>query len=255
MSEPTGSIVIPSIVQPSCESLEPRRLFAGIGVAGKVLAVKGTNLEPNTITVGLAPGGTAVTATVVSVAKNGQSQTLTKTVALASLKRVIIVGGATNDLITIDQTNGSFPLPARILTGNGDDTVMGGDEPDNIRTGKGNDYLSGGAGDDSIFGVYGNDTIIGGTGKDTLHGGRGFDMINGSAGISDALIGGHGGDTMLGGDGPGSVNTFFATPTFIQSDTSNFRKHVDKLHIITYTEPEDDNNLVDELLNGEGGFF
>ena len=249
MSEPTGSKL-----EATCEALEPRRLWAAVGVAGKTLEVRGTNLQPNTITVGLAADGTDVTATVVSTANNGLTHTVTKTVPLSRLKKVMIVGGLTADTITIDQTNGSFGLPTRILTGNGNDSVYGGDEPDNIRTGKGNDYLSGGAGNDSIFGVYGIDTIVGGTGKDTLHGGRGTDLIDGSAGFDDVLIGGHGGDTLLGGDGPGSVNTFFATPTFIQSDTSNFRKHVDKLHILIYSEPDNSGDLLDSLLGG-GGFF
>lgn len=53
-----------------------------------------------------------------------------------------------------------------ITTGNGADTLYGGDGHDKLYSGAGNDLLYGGKGEDYFFGGSGNDTIYGGEGDD-----------------------------------------------------------------------------------------
>jgi Ca2+-binding RTX toxin-like protein len=233
-----------------CELLETRRLYAGIKLVSHVLDVGGWLLIPNIITVGLAPGGTSVTATISFATVNTPDKIITKTFPLSLVRRVYIVGGKNDDLITIDQTNGSFPIPTRIVTSNGNDTVYGGDEPDTIIGGIGADSLSGGGGNDSIYGEFGNDTIVGGTGNDTLHGGRGIDLVDGSLGGNDVIIAGHGDDTLWGGSGP---NTFFVLS--LESDTTNFRLHYDHLHKVTIAPTSSDDNGVLDTLGSLLGFL
>ena len=70
-----------------------------------------------------------------------------------------------------------------INTGDGNDTVYGGQYKDTITGGLGDDILHGGDGNDTIYGDInntssyngGNDTLIGGLGNDFLDGGRGDD--------------------------------------------------------------------------------
>src|SRR3954453_14919271 len=73
-------------------------------------------------------------------------------------------GGAGDDTITLDETNGH--LPAAQLFG-----------------GQGNDALTGGSGDDVLYGQQGNDTLVGGGGADLLYGGNGADTLIGGAGV------------------------------------------------------------------------
>jgi len=101
-------------------------------------------------------------------------------------------GGAGNDVITLDETNGILPA-ARLFGGAGDDTLTGG---------SGNDELNGGSGNDALFGRAGNDVLSGGDGNDTLTGGAGSDHMFGGDG-NDRLIWnpGDGSDLFEGGDG------------------------------------------------------
>lgn len=89
--------------------------------------------------------------------------------------RIVIDGGGGNDFIR-DRVD---TLPATLLGGNGDDTILG--------SGTG-DFIHGGAGDDDLEGSNGRDTIVGGSGDDCLVGGSGADLINGSTGNDYARI-------------------------------------------------------------------
>lgn len=233
----------------ACESLEVRRLYAGIHLVKRVLEIGGWPIAPNTITIALTPDEQSITATLSFTAKRNKPVTVvTKTVPVADVSLLYIVGGKASDFIQIsDPPGGTFPIPARILTGNGNDTVYGGGEPDSIVGGIGEDLLSGGGGDDSIYGEIGNDTLVGGAGSDTLHGGRGFDYIDGSAGTNDVIIGGHGGDTLLGGDSGDSVNTFYVMS--IQSDSTNYRPYIDHLHDVTIAPKSDSTSWWDQVTN------
>jgi len=86
----------------------------------------------------------------------------------------------------------------------GDDTIDGGLGNDRIEGGDGNDRLIGGLGRDFVAGGDGDDFIFGGSGatdgRDNLQGGNGNDFMNGGAG-NDLMAGGAGNDTMVGGDG------------------------------------------------------
>ncbi|MCA9247053.1 MAG: peroxidase [Planctomycetales bacterium] len=92
----------------------------------------------------------------------------------------------------------------RLVGGDGDDLIDGGDDRDRIfgrggndvlLGGRGNDEIDGGAGDDWIFGNDGHDDLAGRNGHDMIFGGRGNDSLTGNRG-SDLLDGGRGDDTM-----------------------------------------------------------
>ena len=120
------------------------------------------------------------------------------------------VGGAGNDVITLDETNGPLPA-ARLFGGAGDDTLTGGSGNDDLRGDAGNDILSGRGGNDTILGGAGNDTLIGGTGDDILNGGAGNDFVDGDQGTDVGILGagddvfqwdpGDGSDKVEGGSG------------------------------------------------------
>jgi Ca2+-binding RTX toxin-like protein len=74
----------------------------------------------------------------------------------------IITGGGNDTVIGTTGNN-------RIETGAGDDTVYGGD---------GDDTIYGGAGEDKLYGGAGNDYIVGGSNKDFLDGGSGIDTVD-----------------------------------------------------------------------------
>jgi Ca2+-binding RTX toxin-like protein len=187
------------------ESLEPRRLFTISLGASHILNVRGSPGAPNTITVGLAPGGLSVYADVSwPTKKKVINQTATFPLSRGILQ-VTINGGNLADIITIDQTNGSFPIKTAILSHNGNDTINGGDEPDKIVLGNGNDVVNSGNGKDNLYAGLGHDTITGGSGNDVFHGSvRGHDkMIAGDG--SNIFVDPHGTDTVMGGSGH---NTF-----------------------------------------------
>lgn len=71
---------------------------------------------------------------------------------------------------------------------------------EHLITGDGNDTLVGSASANRIQSGVGNDSIDGGSGNDTLDGGAGNDTLNGG-GAGDSLIGGAGIDSMVGGGG------------------------------------------------------
>lgn len=95
-------------------------------------------------------------------------------------------GTGTDTLLNIDN----------VVTGSGDDVVIGDDERNIIRTNGGDDRVDGGAGNDYIQGGDGNDTLDGGADFDIVEGGNGADLIDGGGG-GDLLEGGNGDDTLV----------------------------------------------------------
>jgi hypothetical protein len=110
------------------------------------------------------------------------------------------------------------PVPAEVMGGAGDDTlvggaaadglhgeagsdrILGGDGADTIVGGAGRDILDGQRGDDFILGGDGNDVISAGSGYDTLSGGGGNDVLYAFRGPC-TMEGGEGDDTLVGGRG------------------------------------------------------
>lgn len=149
------------------------------------------------------------------------------------VNRIIVEGGAGNDIIDLSGVDASVEIE-----------VHGGDGNDIIYGGKGDDMLYGDGGADEIYGNDGHDTIDGGLGDDIkLYGGKGNDTIMGGAG-NDELFGEDGNDTLLGGlgddilRGGAGINTYdlldFGSVEHIYaggSDTLNFS---DKLQNLTF---------------------
>jgi Ca2+-binding RTX toxin-like protein len=182
------------------EQLEGRQLFAGVGFVNGIVVVIGTPYFANTIVVGITPDQTAVSASLSFTGPRGPVN-ITKAFLLTSHIRLLVaLGGIRDDSIIVDQTYGVFTSGSRILTGPGNNTVIGGSGPDTIMGGFGNDSINGGAGNDSINGGPGNDTIEGGDGNDWLLGGFGNDSMDGGDG-NDVLLGAWGNDTLVGGAG------------------------------------------------------
>jgi serralysin len=69
-----------------------------------------------------------------------------------------------------------------LLTGSGNDTVMGNANDNDVHSGAGNDALHGGAGNDRLYGEAGDDAVGGDLGNDLLDGGSGGDNLTGGAG-------------------------------------------------------------------------
>lgn len=83
-----------------------------------------------------------------------------------------------------------------IITGFGDDTIVGSAGRNSLSSGKGDDVLFGGGGRDILSGGEGMDTLFGGAGLDTLLGSFGPDRLDGDRG-NDILLGGDGDDELL----------------------------------------------------------
>ena len=241
------------------EPLEPRRLCAAsVTLVNHILIVTANPTVDSTVTVGLSADGGAIVGSVtytlnVPVGGHGRGATypLPQTVSQRfplgeDIRGVRINGGAGDDTITIDQTNGSFQdYPATIQGGAGNDTVHGGDESDRISGGAGFDSLDGGAGNDTLFGQQGDDVLIGGIGNDYLAGMRGHDSLVGGDG-NDTLQDPFGPDTVLGGAGDNVFNL-----RSLKRDVDNdFDKARDKLHIIDVPGPPDDGTTLGGLLGG-----
>jgi Ca2+-binding RTX toxin-like protein len=127
----------------------------------------------------------------------------------------IAVGGSGNDTLntasfggaylvnlTTGQTNfgsESFTEFENLVSGNGNDTLIGT---------TGSNLLDGGGGSDTIYGGDGIDvdTLIGGEGNDTLNGGEGFDLSFGGGG-DDLIFAIIGTDRAEGGTGNDTLDT------------------------------------------------
>jgi Ca2+-binding RTX toxin-like protein len=177
------------------ECLEERRLLAASLVNG-VLNIPGT---PRSDVIATRIVGKNVVVTI---------NTVDSKFALARVRGIVINGNHGNDFIA----NGAGTIPARIIGGNGNDTLSGGN---------GNDTLVGAAGTDRLYGQGGDDLLDGGIGSDVIMGGLGTDTITyadrtrpvsvdlsegtgGETGEYDSIsgveniIGGNGNDSLLG---------------------------------------------------------
>ncbi len=157
--------------------------------AGGVLTVTGDD-QDNTLIVSRDVAGT-ILVNGGTLAVTGGVPTVTNT----SLIRILGLGG--NDVLTVDDSNGSMP-PANLVGGDGDDILTGSASDDVLDGGPGNDTLNGRGGNDTLIGGPGNDTLIGGPGSDVISGGDGDDVIVWNPGDgSDVIEGDAGQDTLV----------------------------------------------------------
>jgi len=116
-----------------------------------------------------------------------------------------------HDLVTGDDVS-------TVVTGSGNDTVVGDFHATGFETGGGNDTVLARGGNDTLGGLDGDDLLVGGGGDDRLDGGPGNDRLNGSAGDDDeygftgndtfqqgSSVGDNGSDLMVGSDGTDTV--------------------------------------------------
>lgn len=105
-----------------------------------------------------------------------------------SLNDLLDISGSTANL-SVYLLSGSitgltgFNLAAQfenLLSGSGNDTLVGNDAVNNIKGGAGNDSITGGLGNDLLEGQDGNDTFIenASNGADTIDGGNGSDIVS-----------------------------------------------------------------------------
>ncbi len=127
---------------------------------------------------------TCPTAGVTSISLDGGDMNDTITVEASVPVGVTVVGGAGDDMLTV-QGSGT------------NDTLYGGEGVDTLSSGGGDDYLTGGPGNDILNGGAGNDTLAGEDGTDDLVAGDGDDRVDPGLGVLDDVFGGAGRDTVL----------------------------------------------------------
>ena len=102
-----------------------------------------------------------------------------------------VSAGGGNDLVRIDQSNGTFTDEAITIDGgSGNDTFLGGDGADFLIGGPGNDFFDGNRGDDVALMGEGDDTFHWdpGDGSDTIEGQDGSDTLDfNGANISETI--------------------------------------------------------------------
>ena len=94
--------------------------------------------------------------------------------ARARVTAIVVDAGAGDDLVRIDDSNGTFTdsIPTTIDGGDGNDTLIGGSGAETLIGGDGNDTITGGKGNDLAFMGAGDDTFVWnpGDGSDTVEG-------------------------------------------------------------------------------------
>jgi hypothetical protein len=148
-------------------------------LAHGVLSIKGDKAN-NTIALRLAAGAPGVLE--VDVGDDGSADF---TFERDQITRIVVDGRSGDDLLRIDDRNGTFTdaIPTTIQGGDGNDTIAGG---------RGNETLLGGRGNDTIDGNGGNDLSLLGAGDDTFvwDPGDGSDSIEGQGGSDTMLFNG-----------------------------------------------------------------
>jgi Ca2+-binding RTX toxin-like protein len=189
------------------ETLEGRTLLSASAVLSKgVLRVAGDGASANTITVANSVDQASIDVTITSVRVNVAPKTFTKSFPRAmGIASVAVKGGRFNDTISVGQDNplagiASFDLPARVLSGAGDDTITLTDAADFVLPGAGNDVVDARGGNDVVFAGLGSDDVDAGSGDDVVRGNVGNDPIGGGDG-NDRLAGNVGNDSVAGGPG------------------------------------------------------
>jgi hypothetical protein len=168
--------------RPCVEPLESRCLLDANGVTSAVvgnrLVVTGS-AGNDSITLRIAPSGSSsITlspgARVLEV-DSGNGSTLQRTFFPLTFNQLLVDGGAGNDTITIDESNGAFTdtVATTLVGGAGNDSIFGGTGGEVFVVGPGSDFINGGSGNDTY--TFNADAPLGslvidstGTGNDTL---------------------------------------------------------------------------------------
>jgi Ca2+-binding RTX toxin-like protein len=137
----------------------------------------------------------------------------------ADISRIEVDAGEGDDLVRIDESNGSFTdsIPT---------TIDGGDGNDNLIGGSGAETLIGGYGDDTIDGKKGNDLALMGAGDDTFvwDPGDGSDTIEGQAGNDTMRFNGADAAERVALSANGSRLTFLRAPGNVTMDTAGVER-------------------------------
>src|SRR5262249_51252142 len=174
------------------EALDDRILpsvTATFSAATHVLTVAGDDLH-NTIGVSRDAAGTILVNNGAVAIQGGQA-------TVANPSKILVTGGAGNDVLTLDETNGGLPQ-ATLDGGAGNDVLTGGAVAVAPGFVSSFDTLLGGAGDDTINGGASAEFINGGTGNDLLFGGAGDDRFSWSPGDGNDTVDGQAGNDLLG---------------------------------------------------------
>jgi Ca2+-binding RTX toxin-like protein len=142
-------------------------VHAGFSTSG-VLTVTG-DVEDDRIVVGRDPAGNIFV-------NDGSVPIAGGAPRVATTHKIVLRGGAGDDLLALDETGGPLPS-AKIVGGPGRDTLRGGSANDELRGGPDDDTLEGGPGEDVVKGDGGDDVLVwrDGDGADRLDGGLGTD--------------------------------------------------------------------------------
>jgi Ca2+-binding RTX toxin-like protein len=146
----------------------PASAATTIALSGSVLTITG-DAAGNSLVVGRTPAGT--------ITLNG-SVVLGGSASVANVSVVHADGGDGNDVLKLDESNGTMPR-GEFVGGEGRDSLVGGSQADSLIGGAGIDRMTGGRGDDDVsMGEDsdeftwnpgdGNDHVDGDGGKDTL---------------------------------------------------------------------------------------
>ena len=135
------------------------------------------------------------------------------------------LAGLTNINYLVNLDNGSTNLAGEsfinfehLVTGAGNDTLVGTTAANTLNGGAGDDAIYGGGGDDLMFGGLGNDTLRSGGGADILEGGFGGDVFQfGTLFDSLAVLGL---DLINGFDGAGAAAGDLIGLSLLDANTS-----------------------------------
>lgn len=116
-------------------------------------------------------------------------------------KTLVSLDNVQNDGVVGMEHDNVYDDVENVITGDGDDIVIGSSADNTIITNGGNDFVWGNDGDDLIDGGDGDDDLDGGLGDDVIIGGMGADFIKGGKG-NDTLYAAWDGavDTVIGND-------------------------------------------------------
>src|SRR3989442_592518 len=149
-------------------------------IAGHVLKVKGTKDDDK-----LALRLNARNANILEV-DVGDDGTADFSFDRALFTEIKVNARQGDDLIRVDEANGSIVEPTSIFGGKGNDTILGGSGIDTIDGGPGDDFIDGNGANGIAFMGESNDTFRGdpGDGSDVVEGQDGSDtlLFNGSNG-------------------------------------------------------------------------